>query len=55
MSTQTDKDDEKICCIFPGSALELKPKIDLIFREETANFLNQDSLKMLLKKQKYVQ
>ena len=31
LSPHTDKEDEKMCCIFPGSALELKPKIDGIF------------------------
>ena len=36
LSPQTDNQDEKMCCIFPGSALESKPKIAVIFREETA-------------------
>ena len=36
LAPQTDNEDEMMCCIFPGSALELKTKIDTIFREETA-------------------
>ena len=30
LSPPTDKEDEKMCCIFPGSALVLKPKTDAI-------------------------
>jgi len=36
LSPQTANEDERMCCIFPGSALELKKEIDVIFREETA-------------------
>ena len=35
LAPHTDKEGEKLCCIFPSSALELKQKIDAIFREET--------------------
>ena len=30
---------ERICCIFPGSMMELKPVIDNIFREEMSTFV----------------
>ena len=30
---------ERICCIFPGSMMELKPAIDNIFKEEMATFV----------------
>ena len=56
LSPHSDQvDDEKMCCIFPGSALELKPKIDKILKEETENCLNPNSSRMLSKIPKFVQ
>ena len=49
LSPQTDKEDEKLCCIFPGSALELKPKIDMIFREETVKLFESSFIKKAFK------
>ena len=54
LSPQTANEDEKMCCIFPGSALELKKEIDVIFREETAKLFEQNTSKMLSKTPKYV-
>ena len=45
LSPQTENEDEKMCCIFPGSALELKTKIDAIFREETAKLFETKYIK----------
>ena len=36
---------ERICCIFPGSMMELKPVIDNIFREEMATFVESKRMK----------
>ena len=36
---------ERLCCIFPGSMMELKPIIDKIFREELATFVESDRMK----------
>ena len=44
LSPPTDKEDDKMCCIFPGSALELIPKTDAIFREETANLFESTQI-----------
>ena len=45
LSPQTANEDEKTCCIFPGSALELKKEIDVIFREETAKLFETKYIK----------
>ena len=47
--SQTDKEDEKLCCIFPGSALELIPKMDIICREETAKLFESSFIKKAFK------
>ena len=52
LSPQTDNEDEKMCCIFPGSALELKTKIDAIFREETAKLFETKYIKDAFKNTK---
>ena len=52
LSPQTDNEDEKMCCIFPGSALELKAKIDASFREETAKLFETKYIKDAFKKAK---
>ena len=49
LSPQTDKEDKKLCCIFPGSALELRPIIDTIFREETAKHFESSFIKKAFK------
>ena len=36
---------ERLCCIFPGSMMELKLIIDKIFREELATFVESDRMK----------
>ena len=52
LSPHTDNEDEKMCCIFPGSALELKPKIDAIFREETAKLFESKFIRNAFKNTK---
>ena len=52
LSPQTDNEDKKMCCIFPGSALELKPKIDAIFREETAKLFESKFIRNAFKNTK---
>ena len=52
LSPQTANEDEKMCCIFPGSALELKRKIDVIFREETAKLFETKYIKDAFKNTK---
>ena len=54
LSPQADNKDENMCCIFPGSALELKPKIDTIFREKKLNCLKRNTSEMLLRTPKFV-
>ena len=51
LSPQTDE-EEKLCCIFPGSALELKSKIDVIFKEETAKLFESSFIKKAFKNTK---
>ena len=41
---------EDVLFTFPGSILELKPKVDIIFREETAKLLKSKFMKILFKK-----
>ena len=55
LSPHTDNEVEKMCCIFPGSALELKPKIDAIFREKTAKLFESTFIRNALKTPKFVQ
>ena len=43
----TDKAEEKMCCIFSGSLLALKPTIDDIFREETAKMLQSEFMRQV--------
>ena len=45
-------DDEKMCCIFPGSNLELKPKIDKIFKEEIEKLFESRFIKNAFKNNK---
>jgi len=52
LSSQTDKEDEKLCCIFPGSELEIKPKIETNFREETAKLFESSFIKKAFKNTK---
>ena len=52
LSPQTANEDEKMCCIFPGSALELKKEIDVIFREETAKLFETKYVKDAFKNTK---
>ena len=54
LSPQTDNEDEKMCCIFPGSALELNPKIDAIFRKETAKLFESKFIRNAFKTPKFV-
>ena len=39
------QDREKLCCLFPGSLLEYKKEIDIIFAEETATLLESKSMR----------
>ena len=39
------QDKERLCCIFPGSMLEIKPTIDRIFREEVSTFMKNKEMK----------
>ena len=39
------QDKERLCCIFPGSMLEIKPTIDKIFREEISIFMKNKEMK----------
>ena len=34
--SSSDKQKERLCCIFPGSMLEIQKQINTIFSEETA-------------------
>ena len=52
LSPQTDNEDEKLCCIFPGSTLEIKTKIDTIFKEETAKLFESSFIKKAFKNTK---
>ena len=53
LSPHSDQvDDEKMCCRFPGSALELKPKIDKIFKEETEKLFESKFIKNAFKNTK---
>ena len=54
LSPQTANEDEKMCCIFPGSALELKKKLMLFLEKKQPNYLKQKKSKMLSKTPKYV-
>ena len=36
---------ERLCCIFPGSMMEIKPVIDKIFKEEMATFVESNRMK----------
>ena len=36
---------ERLCCIFPGSMMEIKPVIDKIFKEELATFVESSRMK----------
>ena len=37
--------NERLCCIFPGSMMEIKPVIDKIFQEEIATLLESSKMK----------
>ena len=39
------QDRERLCCLFPGSLLEYKKEIDIIFAEETATLLESKSMR----------
>ena len=41
------QDKERLCCIFPGSMLEIKPTIDKIFREELSTFMKSKEMKQV--------
>ena len=41
--------NERLCCVFPGSTLEIKQQIDEIFREETATLFQSDKMKKAFK------
>ena len=43
------QDKEILCCIFPGSMLEIKPTIDKIFQEELSKFMKDKKMKKLFK------
>ena len=36
---------ERLCCIFPGEMMEIKPVIDKIFKEELATFVESSRVK----------
>ena len=36
---------ERLCCIFPGSMMEIKPIINKIFKEELATFVESKRMK----------
>ena len=40
---------ERLCCLFPGSLLEYKKEIDIIFAEETATLLESKSMRNTFK------
>ena len=40
---------ERLCCIFPGSTLEMKVEIKKIFKEETELLLKSDKMKKTFK------
>ena len=43
--TFLQKKKERLCCVFPGSMLEIKNQIDEIFREETATLFQSAKMK----------
>ena len=40
---------ERLCCIFPGSMMEIKPIINKIFKEELATFVESSRMKKVFR------